>query len=171
MQIFCAKMIGSEKLTLFCTMMTRLLPLSLTLTLALFVTTIPLFAKDAIPLMICGVSIGEEKAVVVKFLGAWDVAARRSPVRHLLQTRFPRRVCHRQQRRPEEGGLRQDRRALLGHPRTWRRVGIIARNLLFKPSFLERLPPRSSSREMFATGISIANKVKVFCPDPPTREF
>ena len=35
-------------------------------------------------------------------LGAWDVAARRSPVRHLLRSRFPRRVCHRQQRRPEE---------------------------------------------------------------------
>ena len=46
-------------------MMTRLLPLSLTL--ALFATTSPLFAKDAIPLMIYGVSIGEEKAVVVKF--------------------------------------------------------------------------------------------------------
>ena len=48
-------------------MMTRLLPLSLTLTLALFAATSPLFAKDAMPLMIYGVSIGEEKAVVVKF--------------------------------------------------------------------------------------------------------
>jgi hypothetical protein len=46
-------------------MMTRLLPLSLTL--ALFAATSPLFAKDAIPLMIYGVSIGEGKAVVVKF--------------------------------------------------------------------------------------------------------
>ena len=45
--------------------MTRLLPLSLSL--ALFAATSPLFAKDAIPLMIYGVSIGEEKAVVVKF--------------------------------------------------------------------------------------------------------
>ena len=44
-------------------MMTRLL----TLALALFAATSPLFAKDAIPLMIYGVSIGENKAVVVKF--------------------------------------------------------------------------------------------------------
>ena len=44
-------------------MMTRLLPLSL----ALFATTSPLSAKDSIPLMIYAVSIGEEKAVVVKF--------------------------------------------------------------------------------------------------------
>ena len=48
----------------FFTMMIRLFPLSLTL--ALFVTINPLFAKDTIPLMIYGVSIGEEKAVVVK---------------------------------------------------------------------------------------------------------
>jgi len=46
-------------------MMTRLLPLSLTL--ALFATTSPLFARDAVSLMIYGVSIGEKKAVVVKF--------------------------------------------------------------------------------------------------------
>ena len=46
-------------------MMTRFLPLSLTL--ALFATISPLFAKDTMPLMIYGVSIGEEKAVVVKF--------------------------------------------------------------------------------------------------------
>ena len=46
-------------------MMSRLLPLSLTL--VLFATTSPLIARDAIPLMIYGVSIGEEKAVVVKF--------------------------------------------------------------------------------------------------------
>ena len=41
--------------------MTRLLPLSLTL--ALFAAISPLLAKDAMPLMIYGVSIGEEKAV------------------------------------------------------------------------------------------------------------
>ena len=46
-------------------MMTRFL--SLSLTLALFAAISPLFAKDAMPLMIYGVSIGEEKAVVVKF--------------------------------------------------------------------------------------------------------
>jgi putative heme-binding domain-containing protein len=46
-------------------MMTRFLPLSLTL--ALFAAISPLFAKDAMPLVIYGVSIGEEKAVVVKF--------------------------------------------------------------------------------------------------------
>ena len=34
---------------------------------ALSATTSPLFAKEAIPLMIYGVSIGEEKATVVKF--------------------------------------------------------------------------------------------------------
>ena len=44
-------------------MMTRLLPISLTL--ALFATSIPLFAKYAIPLMIYGVSIGKEKFAVV----------------------------------------------------------------------------------------------------------
>ena len=49
----------------FFTMMTRLLPLSLTL--ALFATASPLFARDAVSLMIYGVSIGEKKAVVVKF--------------------------------------------------------------------------------------------------------
>ena len=46
-------------------MMTRFL--SLSLTLALFAAISPLFAKDAMPLTIYGVSIGEEKAVVVKF--------------------------------------------------------------------------------------------------------
>ena len=46
-------------------MISRLLPLSLTL--ALFAATSPLLAKDAIPLMIYGVSIGENKAAVVKF--------------------------------------------------------------------------------------------------------
>ena len=45
--------------------MTRLLPLSLIL--SLFAAISPLFAKDTMPLMIYGVSIGEEKAVVVKF--------------------------------------------------------------------------------------------------------
>ena len=68
-------------------------------------------------------------------LGAWDVAERRSPVRHLLQTRIPHRVCHRQQRRPEEGGLRQDRTALLGHPRARKHFGISARKLLFQAGF------------------------------------